>query len=44
MISPTSECPGYDSKLYLMVRVQSWNLGNVKNLITITPRFTLNPE
>ena len=37
------ECPRYDSKLHVMMKFQSWSLGNVEySFITITPRSTLN--
>ena len=37
-------CPRYDSKLHLMMRVQSWNLGNVEFPFSIClgPIYVLN--
>ena len=40
--SHTHECPRYDTKLHLMMRLQFWSFGNVEYLFTaITPRSTL---
>ena len=37
-----NECPGYDSKLYLRVRLQPWSSRDVEYLFSaITPGFTL---
>ena len=39
---PPNECPWYDAKLHLMVRLKPWNLGNVEYpFIAKTPSSTL---